>query len=199
MKTIVKKSQVSLSTRIVSLIEQLLRCLAKHPISVQPTEYGSSLIISVLPHIEDYGKLVGQGGVMVKAFEDVLARIAEAQTEWTADGTNAQQEQLGIRYRLISPGDKLPRSKAHRDFKAAEKWNSEPFRKLLEDLLMLIYSPENLVVLAEETLDLTILRVSLTVPNESDLDGLAKSLNTIWRAIGKANGRSEMIVMINRA
>ncbi len=175
---------------IAAIITRLIRSFISKPVSVDASEQPGEIVIIVLPHIDDYGKLIGSGGTMFKAIEMIAFSLGRALGGWVSDGIHAEQESFSVRCIIAQPDGKESKNKPK--FIEATKWDAEPFRKLLEDLLSFIVG-DKVTVKAANVGNIT----TLYIPKrDMRIEHLLGPLNTIWKAIAKSNGRSEMLVRI---
>src|SRR5438128_5198182 len=170
-------------TIIESVFRKLCAALVDHVEMILTSVhlYGRSLLLSARLHVDDRGKIIGSGGVTVAALETVLSAIG------SRDG-------LTVR---VSVSDQVLGKESNRrpSFKPAVNWNSGPIAALLREVAFRLFSEP--VVTAQDDWDCTILSVR---PNEkvsgADADRLSTALTVIFRAIGKAKGRNEIIVNV---
>lgn len=149
-------------------------------ISVQPL--ASRTVINVTPHIDDYGKMVGTSGVRVNALKTIVNAFA-------------LRHQRRVSFVLLKPEG--VESKERPKFKADPNWKADASLALLKNTLGLLFSaPE---VHAEDSGDTTAL-----IAKVSKGDALADlcyeigdALDTIFAAIGKAQGRNILGVDLN--
>lgn len=144
------------------------------------TEFQSSTTINVQPHDDDYGKVCGTGGVMIRALQ-LMFRILG--------------NRHGIKMRLIlgkpfpSTGGIVPKP----NFIEAENWNNEPLRLLALAICRAIFV-KPVTVCAADAGDTTTIEI---VPMFGDpmlvaVSEIESALTPIFHAIGKAQGRNEI-------
>ena len=189
-------------------IEALYRTLAgglvKQPeaLEVETRTVGHLSILQAQTVSADYGKLVGGNGIMVDAFRHLL-------------------EVFGVRYALLSPKVEGPRE--NDPFRVAKDWNSDFLVDKMEAVVNALTNDPRIAIKADDFGETTVLKVNLTAcskpieaarwndsrgdfeihqfgPTNGELceliDRIEKPIAVIFRAIGKANGRSEVFVTL---
>ncbi len=177
-------------SEIAAIITRLIRGFIAKPVTVDVFDQSREITIVVMSHIDDYGNLIGKDGANFKSVEMIAVALGRAFGGWVSDGIHAEQESFAVRYIVPQPDGKESKNKPK--FVTATKWDAEPFRKLLEDLLSFIVG-DKVPILTINTGNITTLQIC---KRDSRIEHLLSALNTIWKAMAKANGRSEMLVRI---
>jgi len=178
-----KQTESALAALFTALTQPLTK---NHSDLIFTVEHlGKSSFVNVRQvHADDYGQLVGTAGVTINAFKTLIAALG------------VRYERRGV-YTLNKNLVGIEGERAK--FRANPDFDSEPLRALLGAVLTLYFSTSN--VIAENKGDATVLsaKVSKTEPMCAYQYEISDALGTIFRAIGKAQGRNEVFVELNAA
>jgi predicted RNA-binding protein YlqC (UPF0109 family) len=164
-------------------IERLIRILAdaftEHhdDLRIECRPLPRRTVIAVTPHIDEYGKMIGTAGVRVNAIKTLVNAFA-------------LRHQRQVTFSLEKPPgtENTDRPK----FKANPDWKSDGAVQLLQDVLLLLFT--SATCRPEDRGDTTI--INATVNKGEALADLAyeicDALDTIFQAIGKAQGRNTL-------
>lgn len=172
----------ALAADLQTLFSELTLPLMKYPEDLVFTidHLGQYTIVNVRQvHADDYGQIVGTAGNTIRAVKVLVTSLAQK---------HGRNSNYMVARNLI--GEEGERAK----FKADPDFDAEPLRALLGRVLVLFFSA--VTVSAVSKFDATVLnaRVSSAEPMLDCAHEISDALGTIFRAIGKAQGRNEVFV-----
>jgi len=167
-----------------NLFDAIAQAMTARPreIQVKIVELPRKLSMTVIPHIDDYGKLIGSRGVMFQAMDLLFRKIGSAM-------------QMEVTYAVVKPGG--IESPERPKFCPASNWDNEPVRKLLERISAALHLSPGQVTAND--IDITTTLICSIDMDASRMDApvlrqLFAALGVIFHAIGKAQGRSEILI-----
>ena len=162
------------ATKISGLIKKLLERIVNYPDALEVTgdEYDSTVVVTIKPHKDDYGRVCGSGGVRIQA----LRTIAE-QMCWDEIVRKRVQVDL-IEGHLGGKLKATPRPK-----KSDEDWINWLVCDVFADVLGTLPKVRTASVESNHSIVF-----SAKVSESRPIIEIGEALTTIFGAIGRANG-----------
>ncbi len=146
---------------------------------------GRIVIVTVRAHLEEYGKLIGTGGIMVDALKYLTAVLG-------------YKLKVKSQLAIVKPATRYtgPLTKFAND----PNWKHAAALQLVKDIAGDIFF-EPVEVVANDGDETTVITITIA-HNEQMADmapGISDALTTVLRALGKATGRDEIIADVIKA
>jgi predicted RNA-binding protein YlqC (UPF0109 family) len=175
------KTELSFETSVEEMLRALCLAFIKHgeELSITSKALRDRSVVTILPHIDDKGKLIGTAGVHINALK-------------TLAGALALRHNRKLTLLLENPKGEESADKPR--FKADPQWRSEAVAALLKATLLCLFT--QVEVTATDPGDATILEAKIGACDVlADLVyEIGDALDVIFKAIGKAQGRNEIFV-----
>lgn len=170
---------------VFNTIASLLNLEQAKEIKWELVEFRTSTMITVEAHPNDHGKLIGTHGVMINALQPLFAMIGFKHGIRMRFSVNTPMRQAS--------GDKAP-------FMADPNWNFRKIEPAVQKVFEAVLS-KPFEVSAADVGDKTIFEIvpSADDPAIQNAPALERAIAPIFHAIGKAQGRNEVIIDLAKA
>lgn len=160
-----------------SIVERIVKEIALHTNDVRTSleSLGRVWMINVQVNRGDMPRIIGKGGAHSQALSTIIAAIA---------AKTGEQIRLSIVEPAVGVKDRYP------SFAPNFSWNAAPAMTLLSDICDATLPGKSTIRNLDSVNMATVLEVRVDPRVRFDiLRGLQSALNTLFNAIGKANGR----------